>query len=428
MGLDQKETTLRGHHSDRLHDNTAGEMRDAVSQQLAGALSVPPAPKEGFNDPESYQQHVLQINQRYAREHEEFRQSDDKFRLRDPENPEKLRGHILVECADGRNSIMLYIPEEKQLSRFDYEWLPSAGTILAPEVISVNSRDQVEDFLIQKPHLRKSIFERFDLLFGQKIKECLEDNKNEKLSTIHIEFQSHFDSEHHPGHGCGAHGSNLIMAQLETIKNCMVAELWLKERYPEEYEKKLFKVYRTTHDTKQEGPIVSAAVIDRKYLKERLVGAEKLLDFAAENYEAPAMADKGHGIVRNFKGNPTEIETAEHDEQTIRVSNTHFASTLMGQSVLEICWTNNASTLFDHIKILLGIIEKNFRKRNPFKPSILHLDMLKGDPTIGEVFKQLNREIAEDMELSRRVSEGSLIICRSETDRATFKTDVLEAA
>jgi hypothetical protein len=241
--IEHEEKPLKGHHSHPRQlpntDNSSDVTRNDVSQKLTNTLTLPTAPKEGFNDLESYQQYILQVNEKYAHEHEEFRQSGDKYRLRDPEKPEKLRGHLLVECADGRNSIMLYIPEEKQLSRFDYEWLPSAGTILAPEVISVNSRDQVEDFLIQKQHFRRSIFERFDLLFGQKIKECLEDYKNKKLSAIHIEFQSHFDSEHHPGHGCGAHGSNLIMAQLETIKNCMVADLWLKERYPDEYEKKL---------------------------------------------------------------------------------------------------------------------------------------------------------------------------------------------
>ena len=396
--FDQEEMPLRGHHSNprKIADDTSDDTRKEVSQQLNDTLTTPSAPEKGFMDLKSYETYVLQVNERYAHEHKEFKQAGDKFRLRDPENPEMLRGHILAECADGRNSIMLFIRPKDALSRFDYEWVPSAGVILAPEVNTVNSFDQVEEFLFRKPHVRDSIFKRFDLHFGQKIKDCLEDYKNGKLSSIYLEFQSHFDSEHYPAHGCGAHGNNLIMAQFETIKNCILAELWIKEKYPDEYDKGLFKIFRTTHDTKPNGPVISAAAIDKKYLKERLVGGEKLLDFAAEKYESPVLADASQDIVRKFEGNPTEIETNEHDEPILRVSNTHFASTIMGQSVLEISWTNNAATLFEHIKILLGIIEKYYRKRNPDKPAILHLDSLKGSSAIDDTYKNLMSLIKND--------------------------------
>jgi hypothetical protein len=423
----QEETPIIGHHNHppRIADHTSDNTRNEVAQQLNDTLTTLSAPKEGFMDLKSYKEYVSQVNNIYAHEHDEFRKAGDKYRLRDPENPEKLRGHILAECADGRNSIMLFIPPKEALSRFDYEWVPSAGVILAPEVNTVNSYDQVAEFLFRKPHVREGIFKRFDLLFGDKIKDCLEDYKSGKLSSIYLEFQSHFDSENHPAHGCGAHSNNLIMAQFETIKNCILAEIWVKEKYPEEYKNGLFKIFRTTHDTKTDGPVVSSAAIDKKYLSERLVGGEKILDFAAKKYESPAMADAPQNIVRKFEGNPQEIETNEHDEQTIRVSNTHFASTIMGQSVLEICWTNTAATLFEHIKILLGIIEKNFRKRNPNKPAILHLDSLKGNSSIGDTYKNLMNLIKNDEDIQKKFKDGSLILCLTETNKETYKTEIV---
>jgi len=425
MRIDEQKPALRGYPTPTLTDKTADDLQKSVSARADDTLRVHLAPQEGFEDLESFKQYLLQINKIYAGEYEEFKKTGDKYRLRDPENPEKLRGHILAECADGRNSIMLFIRPKDALSRFDYEWVPSAGVILAPEVNTVNSYNQVEEFLFRKPHLMESIFKRFDLLFGQKIEDCLEDYKNGKLSSIYLEFQSHFDSEHHPAHGCGAHGNNLIMAQFETIKNCILAEIWVKQKYPELYEKGLFKIFRTIHDTKTDGPVISAAAIDGKYLKERLVGGEKLLDFAAKNYESPVMADSSQNIVRKYEGNPTEIETNEHDEQTLRVSNTHFASTIMGQSVLEISWTNDASILFEHIKILLGIIEKNFRKRNPNTPAILHLDVLKGNLPIGDTFKNLMTLIKNDDDIQKRLKDGTLLLCLTETDRDTYKTELV---
>jgi hypothetical protein len=407
--------------------NPASEIRSALSDQLTGTLALASAPKDGFNDAQSYTRYVLDSNKRYAHEHEEFRSSGSRFRLKDSENPGKLRGHILTECADGRNSLMLFIPQGDELSRFDYVWLPSAGVIFVPEFDSSLSMKKIQALFDSDPQVKQNIFERFDMLFGPKINEGIRDYENGILSTIHVEFQSHFDSHHYPNHGCGAWGSNLVLAQLETIKNCMVAQIWLKDRYPEEFQKGIFKVYRTTHDTIPEGPVYSAAAVDRAYVQDKALGSEHLLDFAAEHYEPSAKADADEGVVRKFEGNPTKIETDKHDEQTIRISNTHFASTIKGQSVLEITWTNNISMLFDHIRILLGIIEKNFRNRNPIKPAILHFDLVKGDKTIQSVYAQLMNLIGDDSELSRRIKEKSLIICATETDRQTYKTNVLEA-
>lgn len=416
----------QGGSEDKQADGSADTTRKTLSGRVDDTLTVPSAPKEGFNNLGSYTDYVLQINKRYAREFEEFKNSGGRFRLNDPENPGKFRGHILTECADGRNSLMLFIPQGEELSRFDYEWLPSAGVIFVPEIDSSASINGIQHFLESNPQLKEKIFKRFDMLFGQKIDESIEDYKRGRLASVHIEFQSHFDSVQYPSHGCGAWGNNLVLAQLETIKNCMVAELWLKERFPDEYKKKLFKVYRTTHDTKPQGPVYSSAAVDMAYVREKAHGNEHLLDYAAKNYEPSVKADETEGIVRNFEGNPTDIETDEHDEQTIRVSKTHFASTIMGQSVLEITWTNNIPMLFDHIKILLGIIEKNFRKRNPFKPAILHFDLVNGDKTINEAYRQLISAIGDDRDLSRRMDEGSLIICSTQTDRQTYKTEILE--
>lgn len=387
----------------------------------------PEEPSEGFDDVTEYGRYVSSLNQILSLEHAMYKSAPKELRLRDPENPEKYRAQILAECADGRNMFTLFMPKNKLLGRFDTEWLPTAGNIIFPDVEIPKTPEEIAKLLNDNQELRNNVFERLDLLYGPKISESLQEYTQGDLSKVYVEFQSHFDSDH-PTHGCGAHDSNLLAAQLEGIKDCLVTEEWIKDRYPEEYEAGLFRVFRTTHDTGIGKPVYSASKIDGTLEQADREKYAALFEHAARYFESPVAADYEEGIIRNYKGNPTGIETEEHDEQIIRLSNLHLASTLAGQSVLEVSWTNDPKTLYAHTKVLVGIIEKNYRKHHPDKPTIIHFDLVKGNEKIRAVYDQLDEMLMRDPDLKKRLEEGSLKVWTTETNRETYETETLPLA
>lgn len=410
----------------------------------------PKEPEDGFEHALQYGVYVKELNRVMAYFHALAVVDPERYRLRDPENPEQYRGHFYMECADGRNSLVPFKNPERVLNIFDTEWLPSAGNIFFPQVSVPKTSGDIQEMFNENPALKKEVFARMEFLYGEKLQKLLADYDSGGLSTIWFEYQAHFDSDHFPHHGCGAHCSDLAAAQLETLKNCFLTEAWLKEMYPQYFEEGAFKVFRTCHDTGEGKPIYTAKKIDDDRLSgseysERIAPHADAIGYAHEHFEAPHLAEPDQDIVRNYHGNPFRIKMAEHDEQTIKISNLHFASTLMGQSVLEISWTDDVETLYKHIKVLLSIIEKNFRNpetweeryqekkmeakkhhrkapvRTKIPPAILHFDLVKDNLAMLKVFEKLKRKLLKDPELASRIEIGSLQLIPTVTNPETYK-------
>lgn len=377
--------------------------------------AVAPSTNNGFPNIQEYLETVMAWNEQLVLERQDFL-NDPNSRLQDQEIPNKWRGHFLVECADGRNALVLFIPPEQLLNRFDYEWRPVAGTIIFPEIKPPKAAKEMTEWLEKNPELREKYFSRLDFLFGSGMKRYLADYRAGKLAHIHLEFQGHFD-EHNAHHGCGAHGSDLAKVQLETVKNCLLAEAWAQERFPEEYKAGVFRIYRTIHSTGEGMPVISGRRIDAT-AREKAQEYAGIFDEMLTRFIAPSQYDPEKGIVRAFQGNPTGIETEEHDEQIIRISNLHFAHTIIGQSVLEISWIEDADILFSHVNVLHGIIGKNYKNRNPDKPIIIHLDVVKGSPKMMEVCTKLHNLI------KKNGLQAEILV--TETDPETYQTTVLQ--
>jgi hypothetical protein len=312
------------------------------------------------------------------------------------------------------------------LSRFGIEWLPVAGLIVAPDpqldASKVTDPDEYAAILGNDPELKARIFERFEMLYGPKIEEFLVEHRQKKSTSLLVEFQSHFDSDN-DHHGCGAHGSNLMNAQLETIKDCLIMEKWLSEKYSRDYEDGAFRVFRTVHDTGKGNPIYSAKHVDARLPEE---GREKYGDmfaYAAKHFEAPHLSDPDNSIVRPYQENHLGINEEAHDEQTVRISNLHLAHTLVGQSVMEICWFEDPQLVFNHLKVLLGIIDSHYGKKHPEKPFIVHFDLVKGNQKMHKLYEGLKILIMKDKQLQDLVAAKKLEFLVTETDRKTFHAE-----
>ncbi len=417
---------------DEISERMAGGEAMAVVEK-AGAESkkisdsVPPAPADGFKNVDEFAAFVSLMNKKAVKDHADYVASPEKFRPRDPENPDKYISEILCECADGRNSISLFLPEDKLNRRFNTDWLPAAGTVICPEMPVPHSVEEAENALIDSTALRDKLFDRLDLLYGPKVKEFLDENTRGISSKLHIEFQSHYNGRHYPEHGCGAHDSNFVNAQKETIKDCIVTDAWLKDRYGKEYDAGLFRVFRTAHDTSENGSVYSGGMADGMLTSGEKADYEKLFDDAAR-FEPVVFTDKEERITRKYEGNPFAIDTEDHSEQIVRISDLHLAHTLVGQSVMEICWSNDAQKLLAHVNKLLSIISGNvFSKSHPDKPAIVHFDLVKGDKKIRRVYDELLALANNDPVLKPRLANGSLQLLATETDRATMESNKLAA-
>ncbi len=387
----------------------------------------PKEPVGGFKNVTQYGDYVSSLNRILSLDHALYKAAPTELRLRDLEKPKKFRSHIMFECADGRNSLPLYLPKNKLLGRFDVEWLPIAGVILFPEVEQPKNPKDIVELLANNIELKQNIFDRLDLLCGPKVAASLKDYQEEKLSRIYIEFQSHFNSHHYPKHGCGAHNSNLFAAQLESIKDCLITEEWLKDRYPKEFAVGLFKVFRTTHDTGIGKPIYSATKIDRTFTSKQCEEYQTLFADAGNRLESPVATNREEGVIRAYQGNPIGVETEAHDEQTIRISNLHLASTLMGQSVMEISWINDPNIMFEHVKVLIDIIEKNYQSKHSDKPIILHFDLVQHDQRIGQIYNRLSKLLLADPKIKKMLKDQTLCLWITETSRDTYETNVCYA-
>lgn len=402
----------------------------SLNEEFAGrqneqAKILHKVPESGFAGKEEFLEFVLEINSAMADDYTTFITKKDTLRTHDPENPEKFISNIVTECADGRNSELQFMDRSEIAGRFDHEWLPFAGNIIFPEFANLCTSQDWQNLIQTNPELKEKFFKRLDSIYGHKIGEAVAEFRAGTLSRVNLEFQSHYDSEN-GHHGCGAHKSNLLAAQLESIKDCLITDAWLAERYPEEYKAGAFRVIHTTHDTSENGPVRTSGSVNQNLPDEDWKKYGELFLYAAEKFQASSISKEKEGIIREYKGNPFEIETHDHDEQSVRVSNLHYAATLHGQSVLEISWTDSPEILASHIKILLGIIEKNFRARHPDKPAILHFDLVKGNEGIQKVYQEARKILQSDLEIAQKLEAEDLIIVVTETGRDDYKMAVLE--
>lgn len=404
-------------------------MLDAASVPEKGdALTnvhLPAAPKEGFSSLDQFEQYIAETNAVLANDFHQYLLRRDELRARDPERPDQYLAEIVTECADGRNTELQFMEEDRLLDRFDHEWLPFAGNIIFPEFQELVTPQDWIDYKEKNPEQKEKFFARLDFLYGPKVEQALAEHRAGKLSKVQIEFQSHYDAHHYPKHGCGAHNSNLLAAQLESIKDCLIADSWLAERYPEEYVTGLFQVVHTTHDTSEHGAVYRASVVNQTLPAADQEKYGELFAYSRRKYDLSKVLDEDKGIVREYKGNPFEIDLGEHDEQSVRVSNLHYASTLQGQSVMEISWTDDPETLAAHVKILLGIIDKNFRTRHPDKPAIVHFDLTRDNEKMADIYRQARSILDADPELRERLQKGLLLMVQTVTDRETYQMEIV---
>ena len=394
------------------------DLANLTSKHIKG---IPDQPRDGFESAQTYLDFNQKRNELWAKEKAIFNQSPADLSFDDPELPGKKQSRILVECADGRNAPVLFMDKKDLIKRYSIEWMPFAGLIIVPEIDNALTVPQLEEKFKAEPELEKMVFARMDLLFGQKVQEFIEKKTHQsQYAKLDFEFQAHFDGHHFPHHGCGAHCSNFNNAQLETIKDCILTERWLRARFPKQYVNGEFRVYRTAHDTGDGGNVYDGALLDQQKVDQEILTKHAAKFVEAKKYLAPQPAGNQDGIIYPYMANHTEINEADHDEQTVRISQDHFAHTLVGQSVLEICWTESAANVFSHLKILLGIIEKNYRKNHPEKPAIVHLDLPEHDTTIEKVYEAVMDMIQNDAELKTKMDAGTLQIVTTVTNSQTF--------
>lgn len=410
-----------------LVETLTRDFADATKNPLSlKNVHLPVAPKEGFSSAAEFLDFVTAINVAMAADYQQYLVRKDELRARDPEQPDKFIASIVTECADGRNSELQFMGADELLGRFDHEWLPFAGNIIFPEFKDLQKVEDWAAYMESNPQMKEKFFARLDFIYGHKIEEAVAEFRAGTLSRVNLEFQSHYDAEHFPKHGCGAHNSDLLAAQLESIKDCLVADSWLAGRYPEEYQAGLFRVVHTTHDTSDHGGVYRADKVNLSLPQESQEKYGDLFFYSAQKFELPKIKDEATGLVREYKGNPFEIETEDHDEQSVRISDMHYASTLKGQSVMEVTWTDDAETLAQHVKILLGIIGRNFQTRNPEKPAIVHFDLVKGDEKMAEVYKNTKAILGRDAELVQKQREGLLLMVLTETDRRDYHMEIVQ--
>lgn len=334
-------------------------------------VDFPEEPRDGFASLEEFINYHKQINQILAEEKAIFNLDPERFLRPDPESPGQKKYRILVECADGRNSIALHLPRKELLSRFGIRWLPFAGLIIFPDFPKFTNLQEFEK-LLEQDDVYALMMNRMDYIFGESFENGVKMLEAGKIAHLHFEFQSHFDHDC-AEEGCGAHNSDLAAAQMETLKNCLIAEEWIKRKYGKYYQEGKIRLYRTVHNTGEHGDIHQAVEVE----KEQGVDWSKRIedtDLTTQRFKYPKNQTE-EGVVRPFQGNPLGAETEKHYEQAIRVSNYHFAHTLIGQSTLEISWTDSFEILYAHLKKLSSIVRGNFLKSHPDKPLIIHFDV-----------------------------------------------------
>ena len=411
----------------------------------------PEEPKQGFNTVEEYKNYNRDMNLFLQGERAKYNQNPEQYHPEDPEVPGKKMCKVTFTCADGRICPTNFLNKDQTIQRYATRWLPHAGLVIFPEVTAGQDSQQLDQSFQQDPKLKETVMSRLDSSLTAKVENYLKKITSkehmDKFSRLHFEFQSHYDSNH-PNHGCGAHKSNFDSAQAETIKDAMLVEMWLKERYPDQFAKGWFRIYRTVHDTKTgnqdksatnapdqgsaesnqdekgNGHIYSASNLDKTKVSKAYYEEHKQMFLDAEaRYSSPVIKGNPEGVFQEYKDNYVGIDEGSHSEQAIRIGDTHFAHTFLGQSVLEISWTNSPENLYKHIKILLGIIEANFRKNgeNP-KPAIVHFDLIQGRPDIAQVYEQTKQLILDTPEFKKQFDQGTLKIISSETNVHTYAT------
>lgn len=377
--------------------------------------------KGGFDTIEAFSKESLKTNEVWVKEKRIYDNSPSDFYPEDPEIPGKKQSRVLVECADGRNSPTLFMKKDQLTGRYAIEWLPYAGLIIFPEVESGMSQDELEKKLLADLGLKQKVFARLDMVFGQKVKEFLELKAGQpELAKLDFEFQSHFHGKTFPHHGCGAHCSDFNLAQAETIKNVFLVDFWLKEKYPKHYKAGDFRVYRTGHDTGDGGNVYSGSYLDETRVSPEYHSKHRKMFEQATKFKPPRVDQ--FGVTQHYQKKYLKIDVEEHDEQTIRLSQTHFGHTLKGQSVLEISWTDSPELILAHLKVLLGIVDKNYRKHHPEKPAIMHLDIPARNYEIASIYEKLRSLILADPEIRDRISQNILKILVTQTDPKTLKS------
>jgi hypothetical protein len=150
---------------------------------------------------------------------------------------------------------------------------------------------------------------------------------------------------------------------METLKNCLIAEEWIKRKYGKYYGEGKIRLYRTVHNTGEHGDIHQAREVEKE---QGVDWSKRIEDTAAleERFQHPHQVTAA-GVIRPFQGNPLGAEIEKHYEQAIRVSNYHFAHTLVGQSTLEISWTDSLEIMKAHIKKTLFDCSGQFFKNPP---------------------------------------------------------------
>ncbi|MBI5152594.1 hypothetical protein HZA39_03600 [Candidatus Peregrinibacteria bacterium] len=353
---------------------------------------------EPLKTKEDAEKHILDINQKAAWDYAEYQKMEKSFA-----GPKR----IIMHCSDGRIDMSMFY--DNPFERFRNPIIPMAGNILIlkDEFRNAQTIKTLDDFYSNN---RSYLNELFNFVFSKLIKE--------NPDAI-FDLQSHSASPNEAHHGCGAHSSDTANALTETAKLAYLISKWDPS----------LQIIRT-HNCTDQGRIYPAFLFDNTALNSKGVktGIAEFNQITGKfNPQSKMMEDLGGPmpIFSKMKNNHFNIDTKNHAEQTILVSNTPFAHHRGERQALRLAWHPEADFLLTIIKKLAGIIQKNYLNRHPDAPIILHLDIpqaKKPNPQISETAKELMNKAALDPEIANLVEQKQMFIIKTITDAETYRT------
>lgn len=360
--------------------------------------------------------HIRMINSIAAQDYTSYKELEKKGAFK------KKPRRIILFCSDGRVDVSMFF--SNPLERFRHPQLPMAGNrwIVSDDFKGYNNKVLLDKFYEEHETDLEGLFE---YMFGKYLAED---------PNYIIEIQSHSEAPESYHHGCGAHGSNTANAVAETAKLAYLISKWNPN----------VKIVRT-HNYTSQVKIVPAYIFDQGAMDAQgsRIGIGELAKVAVGFDPNPSILSTDDKIKKPIivkgKKNHFGIDTENHAEQTILISDTPLAHHGGGRQALRMSWNTDSRFMFDFIKILMGIIKSNYLKRNPGAPIILHFDIPDGEAIMHEDGGKtgMNRKIfAErskilnlmhtDPQIQIMLEQGELLVVTTLTDPKTYKTQIYQ--
>jgi hypothetical protein len=358
-----------------------------------------------LESPDSAQELILAANKKASARFAEYKakEEDGRYLGRDVS--------IKCMCSDGRVDPAMDFKDSDEA--FRREQRPMAGNrwFMDPEFLAADTPEKLDAYFSANEAKVKAVFA---MLF---------DDLLSKDPQPSIDLEAHAAEKENHHHGCGAHGSNAAAALAETAKNAYL----LRKVYPG------IRIIRTIRYT-DSGTVVPARSADSTALTAEgtKTGIPQGLRKMVAEFDLPVrdLEEPGHGVYRTHKGNPHNVDMANHNERILRVSMNHQAFHAIAEGeegaeqALRLSYVPDAAFLTQWLQTLEGIIEKNYLKNNAGEPIILHLDVPKGNGELADLRKHLLSSVKINPVLGRMIKESKLFVVLTETDPETYVAQV----